>query len=147
MALIYCGMMKTESYRKREIATKIALISLGLLLSVCLFVTGSIASESCGIDSHRNMQYSGKGQVQCLDHCSTGNTHNDCASHCSPPVELPKVAVVSNGGFNSDSFGLTVTPIKAVEYLFDPDGNPSFQSLDKPYVTLPIFLQNQSFLI
>jgi hypothetical protein len=93
------------------------------------------------------MQYSGKGQLQCFVDCSTGNTHSDCASHCSPPVELPKVAVVSNGGFNSDSFGLTVAPIKAVEDLFVPDGNPSFLSLNKPYVTPPIFLQNQSFLI
>jgi hypothetical protein len=139
--------MMINSYSKREIAIKIAFISLVLLLSGSLFASGSMASEGCGMNSPQDMHSFSESSNLCRACCDLGDAQCVCHAQCSQPVEMPDVVLVSSGGFHSDSYSLTVSPVKVFDGLLFPEGGPNFLFFKKAVVSPLLFLLNKSFII
>jgi hypothetical protein len=139
--------MKMNSYSRREIAIKIAFISLVLLLSGSLFASGSMASEDCGMNSPQDMQSSGEISNLSTTCCGLGDAECLCHAQSSQPIEMPVVVLVSSGGLHSDSYSLTVALIKVFDGMFYPEEGPYFPSSKKAAAPPPLFLLNQSFII
>jgi len=136
-----------NSYSRREIAIKIALISLVLLLNGSLFASGSMASEDCGVKSPQEMQSSGEISNMSTACCGLGNAECLCHAQSSQPIEVPNVVLVSSGGVYSDSYSLTVALTKAFDGVFYPEEGLNFPSPKKAVTSPPLFLLNQSFII
>jgi len=139
--------MKMNSYSRREIAIKIAFISLVLLLNGSLFAFGAMASEDCGMNSPQDMQSFSENSNLCIAYCCLGDAQCFCPAQGSQPVEMPIAVLVSNGSFHSDSYGLTVAPVKTFDGKLYPDGGLKFPGLKKAVATPPLILLNQSFII
>ena len=131
--------MKLIFHSKQDVIVKSAFIFLALVLSGILFVNGSIASDNC-------REYS-ETQALCNACCNPENTQSHCHNQCSLPINLPKVALISNGSVHSDTFGFTAIPFKISGRIPEPQLDPLFISNKKTYPSPPIFLQNESFLI
>ena len=136
-----------NSSRIREIAIKIAFISLALLLSGSLFASWSMASEDCGMNSPQDMQSSGESTNLSKACCGLGDAGCLCHARSSQPIEVPIVVLISSGGLHSDSYSLTVALNKAFEGIFYPEEGPNFPSPTKAVTSPPLFLLNQSFII
>jgi len=139
--------MKMNSYSRREIAIKIAFISLVLLLSGSLFASGSMASEDCGMNSPQDMQSSGEISNLSTTCCGLGEAECLCHAQSSQPIEVPNIVLVSSGGVYSDSYSLTVALAKAFNGMFYPEESPYFPFSQKAATPPPLFLLNQSFII
>jgi hypothetical protein len=131
--------MKLLFHNKQDISLKVVFLFLLLLLSGILFVNGSIAFENC-------REYS-ETPALCDTCCNPENTQRHCHNQCSLPIDLPKVALVSNGSVHSDTFDLAAIQSKISGRIPEPELNPLFISNEKTYTSPPIFLQNESFLI
>lgn len=136
-----------NSYSRQEFAIQIAFISLVLLLGGSLFASGAMASEGCGMNSHQDMQSSGEIMNLSKSCCCLGETECLCHAQSSQPIQVPTVALVSNGGLHSDSYSLTIALIKAVDGMLYPEKGLNFQSLKKALTSPPLFLLNTSFII
>lgn len=136
-----------NSYSRREIAIKIAFISLVLLLGGSLLASGSMASENCGMNSPQDMQSSGESTNLSKACCCLGDAECLCHARSSQPIEVPIVVLISSGGLHSDSYSLTVALIKAVEGIFYPEDGLNFPSPKRAVTSPPLFLLNQSFII
>lgn len=138
--------MKMNSYSKREIAIKIAFISLVLLLSGGLFASGSMASEDCGMNSPQDMHSFGESSNLYRACCDLGDAQCVCHAQCSQPVEMPILVLVSSGGFHS-FYSLNLAPVKAFGGLPYPEGGPNVLFSKKAVVSPLLFLLNESFVI
>jgi len=132
------AIMKSILYAKQETTAKIVFVFLALLLSGLLFVSESIASESC-------KQYDGTPAL-CNACCNPENAQNHCRNICLFLFNLPKIALVSNGTL-SDSLSITTNPGEIDDWTPDSGRKPFFLCIEKTYTSTPIFLQNESFLI
>ena len=139
--------MKMNSYSIREIAIKIAFISLVLLLSGSLFASGSMASEDCGMNSPQDIQSSGEISNLSTTCCGLGEAECLCHAQSSQPIEVPNVVLVSSGGVYSDSYSLTVALTKAFDGVLYPEEGLTFPSPKKAAAPPSLFLLNQSFII
>ncbi len=139
--------MKMAPYPRREIAIKIAFISLVLLLSGNLFAYTAMASEDCGMNSPADMQFFGENSNLCKTCCCLGDAQCVCPTQCSQPVEMPVVVLVSNGSLHSGSYSLTLAPVKTLHGMHYPEGGLNFPSSKKAVALSPLFLLNQSFII
>ena len=141
------AMMKRIFDNKHDSIAKVTFIYLALLLSGFLFATGSIASEDCVEYSHSGIQSFDENLTVCDVCCNSEHSQKQCRNQCSLPIDLPKVALVSNGGGYSDTHNLAVSPIKNCGCIADPEHGPHSTPIDHTYISPPIFLQNESFLI
>lgn len=148
--LWYCyhmTMMKRKFDNKHDTIAKVTFICLALLLCGFLFATGSIASEHCGEYSHSGIQSFDESMTVC-DVCrNSEHSQKQCHNQCSLPIDLPKVALASNGGAYSDTYSLAVSRVKILGRISNPERNPLINSVEKTCISPPIFLQNESFLI
>lgn len=136
-----------DPYCKREIAIKIAFISLVLLLSGNLFAYTAMASEDCGMNSPADMQFFGENSNLCKTCCCLGDAQCVCPTQCSQPVEMPIVVLVSNGSLHSGSYSLTLAPVKTFDEMHYPESSLNFPSYKEAATLSPLFLLNQSFII
>jgi len=139
--------MKVNSSSRQAIAITIAFVSLVLLLSGSLFASGAMASEDCGMKSHREVPSSGEISNLSTVCCGLGDAQCLCHAQSSQPVEMPIVVLVSSGGFNSDSYSLTVAPVKAFDGMLYPEEGLNFVFSKKAVASSSLFLLYQSFII
>ena len=140
-------MMKRIIDNNHDSIANVTYIYLALLLSGFLFVTGSIASEDCGEYSHSVIQTFDENLTVCDVCCNSEQSQKQCRNQCSLPTDLPKFALVSNGGGYSDTYNLAVSPIHNCNWRADPEHSPLSTPIDHTFISPPIFLQNESFLI
>ncbi len=131
--------MKLLFLSEQDTITKTVFIFLTLLLGGVLFANGSLASENCS-------EYS-ETPALCNACCNPENTQSHCHNQCSHPIDLPRVALISNGNIHSDIFGLETITSKVSGLIPEPHLSPLCISNEKTYTSTPIFLQNESFLI
>ena len=139
--------MRSNYYQNQDTAVKILFVCLALLLSGVFFVSGSIASEGCTQYSHSATRPFYGSSILCNICCNTEHTKKNCRNQCSLPIELPKVAMVSNGGVQSDSSPFIADTIKIHDPINNSGRNTHIISKEKILKSPPIFLQNESFLI
>jgi len=139
--------MRRNYYQSQDRAVKILFVCLALLLSGVFFASESIASEDCAQYSHSVIRTFYGSSILCNACCNTEHSKKNCRSQCSLPIELPKVAVVSNGGIQSDSSPFIADPIKIHDPINNSGRNTHIISKEKTFKFPPIFLQNESFLI
>lgn len=138
--------MRYIFHSKQVITTKIVFIFVTLVSGI-LFVTGSIAAEDCRQYSHSGIKSFDGNSALCNACCNSEASQGQCCNQCSLPIDLPKVALVSNGGMHSDSLGIAAAPVKYYGQIPNAGSNPYIISIEKIYKAPPIFLQNESFLI
>jgi hypothetical protein len=139
--------MKMNSYSIRKTAIKAAIISLFFLLSGGLLVSGSMASEGCGMNSPQDTRPLGEISNLCKACCDLIDSQCLCRTQCSQPVEMPKVVLVSSGGVHSDNTILTVASAKVFDGMRYPKGGPKCPFSKQVVSSPPLFLMNQSFII
>jgi len=139
--------MRKNYYQSQDTAIKILFVCLALLLSGVFFVSGTIASEDCTQYSHSAISPFYGNSILCNACCNTEHSQKNCRNQCSLPFELPKVAVVSNGGAQSDSSPFIADPIKIHDPINNSGRNTHIISKEKTFNFPPIFLQKETFLI
>ena len=139
--------MRKNYYKSQHTAIKIPFVCLALLLSGVFFVSGSIPSEDFTQYSHSAISPFYGNSILCNACCNTKHSPKNCLNKCSLPMELPKVAVVSNGGVQSDSFPFTADSIRIHDPINNSGRNTHIISKEKTFKFPPIFLQNETYLI
>ena len=139
--------MKKNYFQSHDTAINILIFCLALLLSGVFFVSGAIASEDCEQYSHSAIRSFYGNSILCNACCKTEHSKKNCRNQCSLPIKLPKAAVVSNGGVQSDSSLFTADSIKIHDPINNSGRNTHIISKERTFKFPPIFLQNESFLI
>lgn len=139
--------MKMKHHINHNAAIKILLFGLALLLGGGLFASESMAAEHCKPSMHDYIATFDVHSTLCNACSNAQHANNNCRNQCSLPIELPKIAAVSNGGVPSDSFLFAAAHVKIKDWIPDSGRNSHVISTELSFKPLHIFLQNESFLI
>ena len=139
--------MKSKFLKKQDRSFQILIFCLALILGGILYATESLAADNCRKSPQLSLKHFDVHSTLCNACCNAEHSKNHCRNRCAVPIDLPNAALVSTWGGSSDSSVIIVAQEKCCEQLPNADDNSNILSIEQVYINLPIFLQNESFLI